>query len=384
MKKRIAILGATGSIGRQVLNVIGDEYEIALLSANVNGEFLSKEFFAYINPITIVSNKKYDVEKGDKNLHVFTTEVLSKPETFKNVDVVVNGISGLDGVLPSFAVLESGATLITANKETFVGAGYLFMERARVKGAKLGEKIIPIDSEHSSVWQCLLGEKLESIEKITLTASGGAFRDFSKEEISTKDASFALNHPTWKMGKKVTVDSATLMNKGFEIIEAKHLFNTKNIDVVVHRESIIHSMVTFKDGCSKIQFSAPDMRLPISFALTKPNRINDTLGLKVPTLYDLADLKFSYPDYDRFPCLKIASEVALIESDYPSLIMCASDEVAVELYLKNLISFYDINDIIVKCLKKFNDGIVEKPTDVISIYQEVREYILNNILEISK
>ncbi len=381
MKKRIAILGATGSIGRQVLNVIGDEYEIALLSANVNGEFLSKEFSNYIKPITIVSNSSYNTSRDDLNKHVFSTTVLADKDTYKDIDVVVNGISGIDGVLPSFAVLESGATLITANKETFVCAGYLFMDRARVRGAKLGKDIIPIDSEHSSVWQCLLGEKLESIEKITLTASGGAFRDLSKEEIKLKDASFALNHPTWKMGKKVTVDSATLMNKGFEIVEAMHLFGSKNIEVVVHRESIIHSMVTFKDGCSKLQFSAPDMRLPISYALTEPNRIPSNLGLKVPTLFDLGGLDFSQPDYERFPCLKIATETAKLGCDYPLAVMCAADEVAVELYLKNLISFYGISDIIEKCLNKFNDGVVEKPTDVISIYGKVKEYILENISE---
>ncbi|MBQ8177848.1 MAG: 1-deoxy-D-xylulose-5-phosphate reductoisomerase [Clostridia bacterium] len=379
MKKRIAILGATGSIGRQVLSVIGDEYEVAMLSANVNGELLSKEFFGYKTPVTIISNSTYDIAQNDRNKHLFSTSVLADKDTYQGIDVVVNGISGIDGVLPSFAVLESGAKLITANKETFVSAGYLFMARAKELGAMVGERIIPIDSEHSSVWQCLKGENFDNVSYITLTASGGAFRDLSKEEISTKDASFALNHPTWKMGKKVTVDSATLMNKGFEIIEAKHLFNTQNIKVVVHRESIIHSMVTFKDGCSKLQFSAPDMRLPIAYALTEPTRKSMDLGLSTPSLFDLANLKFSTPDYDRFPCLRIATEVALIEDDFSACVMCASDEVAVELYLKNLISFYDISDIISQSLAKFNVGKVSKPDDVLIIYQTVREYILSII-----
>ncbi len=379
MKKRIAILGATGSIGRQVLNVIGDEYEIALVSANVNGELLSEEFFGYETPVTIISNSVYEVRQNDRNNHMFTTSVLADKETYANVDVVVNGISGIDGVLPSFAVLESDAKLITANKETFVSAGYLFMERANELGAKVGERIIPIDSEHSSVWQCLKGEDFDSIASVTLTASGGAFRDLSKEEISAKDADFALNHPTWKMGKKVTVDSATLMNKGFEIIEAKHLFGTQNINVVMHRESIIHAMVTFKDGCSKLQFSAPDMRLPISYALLEPRRKQVDESLKVPSLFDIGNLNFSTPDYDRFPCLKIATYVSSLADDYIASVMCASDEVAVELYLKNLISFYDISDIISKSLTKFNVGKVSKPDDVVIIYQKVREYILSII-----
>ena len=379
MKKRIAILGATGSIGRQVLSVIGDDYEIALVSANVNGELLAREFFGYKTPVTIISNSSYSVQENDQNIHIFTTSVLADKETYSDVDVVVNGISGIDGVLPSFAVLESGKKLITANKETFVSAGYLFMERAKELGAEIGDKIIPIDSEHSSVWQCLKGEDFECIDSITLTASGGALRDLSKEEIAKVDASFALNHPTWKMGKKVTIDSATLMNKGFEIIEAKHMFATNKINVVIHRESTIHAMVTFKDGCSKLQFSAPDMRLPISYALTEPTRKEVDSSLKVPSLFDLAGLSFSTPDYDRFPCLKIAKEVSEHCDDYLSCVMCASDEVAVELYLKNLISFYDINDIISKSLQKFSVGSIKNPNDVLIIYQMVREYILSII-----
>lgn len=384
MKKRIAILGATGSIGRQVLSVLGDEYEIAMLSANVNGELLSKEFFGYKNPVTIVSNSNYKVEKNDLNNHCFSTLILSDKKTYEGIDVVVNGISGLDGVLPSFAVLESGAKLITANKETFVSAGYAFIERARELGAKVGEKIIPIDSEHSSVWQCLRGENFDSIDKVVLTASGGAFRDLKKEEIATKDASVALNHPNWVMGKKVTIDCATLMNKGFEIIEAMHLFNTDNVEVVIHRESIIHAMVTFKDGCSKLQFSAPDMRLPISYALTEPNRTERDFNLKTPTLFDLGGLSFTRPDYERFPLLKIAKDIASEKSDYRACVMCASDEVAVELYLKNLISFYDISDIISKCLEKFGSGELNDPKQVLSIYEQVREYILSMLSEANR
>ena len=378
MMKKIAILGATGSIGKQVLDVLGDDYQIVLLSANQNGTLL-RDAFSHLSGVKIVSNSTYEVALGDNNEHVFNTKVLNEPSTYLGIDVVVNGIGGIWGIEPSFAVLESGAKLITANKETFVACGYLFMERAKALGKKVGEDIIPIDSEHSAVWQCLRGEDWSSLEKVTLTASGGAFRDLSKEEISALKSSDALNHPTWKMGKKVTVDSATLMNKGFEIIEAKHLFSCPNVDVIIHRESLIHSLVTFKDGCSKLQFSAPDMRLPISYALTEPKREKLDLGLMTPSLLELGNLSFTRPDYDKFPLLKIATEVAKITSDYPSAVMCVADEVCVELYLKDKISFYGISDIISKTLERFNVGKIENPTDVMSIYYEVREYILSII-----
>lgn len=378
MMKKIAILGATGSIGKQVLDVLGDDYQVALLSCNQNGMQL-RDAFSNQSGVKIISNSSYEVAPCDRNEHVFNTNVLNDPKTYEGIDIVVNGIGGIWGIEPSFAILESGAKLITANKETFVACGYLFMERARALGKKVGVDIIPIDSEHSAVWQCLRGEDWSSLEKVTLTASGGAFRDLSKEEISSLKANDALNHPTWKMGKKVTVDSATLMNKGFEIIEAKHLFSCDNIDVVIHRESLIHSLVTFKDGCSKLQFSAPDMRLPISYALTEPARKNCDLALNVPSLLSLAGLTFSLPDYDKFPLLKIASEVAKIPCDYPSAVMCVSDEVCVELYLKDKISFYGISDIISKALQKFSVGKIENPADVTSIYYEVREYILSII-----
>ncbi len=378
--KKIAILGATGSIGRQVLDVLGDEYQIALLSANVNGELLMKEFYSYKTPITIVSNFIYPIDENDANVHVFGTNILADKETYKDIDVVVNGISGLNGIAPSFAVLESDAKLITANKETFVCAGYAFMERAKELGAKVGEKIIPIDSEHSSVWQCLRGEEFTSIDSITLTASGGAFRDLSKERISSLKAVDALRHPNWKMGRKVTIDSATLMNKGFEIIEAKHLFQTDNIEVLVHRESYIHASVTFKDGSSKLLFSLPDMRLPIQYALTEPNRVA-CKNIGKAHLKMLENLKFTEPDLQRFPCLKIAIEVAKLNADAPSAIMCIADEVAVELFLKNLISFYGISDIIEKTLKKFSFVKDINPYAIESIKNDVEEYILTIVGE---
>ncbi len=376
--KKIAILGATGSIGRQVLDVLGDDYVVVLVSANVNGNVLMQEFSAYPSPVTIVSNSSYEIPQNDKNIHVFSTSILNSAETYKDIDVVVNGISGIMGVAPSFAVLESNAKLITANKETFVTAGYAFMARAKELGAKVGDKIIPIDSEHSSVYQCLKGEEFSSIESITLTASGGAFRDLKKEEIALLKSKDALNHPTWKMGKKVTVDCATLMNKGFEIIEAIHLFNTDNIKVVIHRESYIHSAVTFKDGTSKLHFSVPDMRLPISYALNEPMREKQDYCSSL-SINALSNLTFKEPDFLRFPCLKIAMEVSKYKSDTLNAIMCIADEIAVELFLKDRINFYGISDIIIECLKKFSTIRDINPYDMLSIKREIEEYILEII-----
>ena len=378
-KQTIAILGATGSIGKQVKAVLGDEYQVKLVSANVNGSTLADEYFNYGSPLKIVGNVSYPISAADINSHVFSTKCLSDPKTYAGIDVVVNGISGIEGVGPSFAALEAGCKLITANKETFVAAGGLFMQKAKELNAKVGEKIIPIDSEHSAIWQCLRGENFDSIDTITLTASGGAFRDLSKEEIAKKTAVEALAHPTWKMGKKVTIDSATLMNKGFEIIEAKHLFSTSNIEVVIHRESLIHCAVTYKDGSSKLHFSAPDMRIPINYALTEPNRkIVENSG-PIPSLFALQNLKFSTPDYERFPCLKICEYVAKQEGDYLGCVACAADEVAVELYMKGLLSFYGISDIISKSLNEFSSGEINSPQDVMRIYNQVRQYILSII-----
>ena len=283
------------------------------------------------------------VPASDKNIHIFSTECLNYPETYEDIDVVVNGIGGIWGVAPSFAVLESGAKLITANKETFVTAGYLFMERAKELGKIVGVDVVPIDSEHSAVWQCLRGENFDDVESITLTASGGALRDLSKEEISNIKANFALNHPTWKMGKKVTIDSATLMNKGFEIIEAKHLFSCENINVVIHKESIIHSMVTFKDGCSKLQFSVPDMRLPIEYAITYPERGDmccDRLSLA-----DVGTLTFARPDKETFRCLQLCID-AINAGGLKPAAANGANEMAVELFLKGKISFLQIGEFV--------------------------------------
>lgn len=375
-KQKIAILGATGSIGTQVRQVLGNEYVIALVSANKQGRRLRDEFANYPSAVRIYSNDDYPVDGSDANKHFHTTRALGDPATFDGIDVVVNGISGFAGIAPSFAALRAGAKLITANKETFVAGGGLFMRMAKELGAKVGERILPIDSEHSAIWTCLNGEESDCVDGITITASGGAFRDLSKEEISRTNYKDALNNPNWKMGKKVTVDTATLMNKGFELIEAKHLFGTNNVKAVVHRESLIHASVTFRDGTSKLVYYAPDMRIPIQYALTHPKRCPVTGAPLALDICALSNLTFSEPDRDKFPCFALAEKVLASESDYLGAVFCVADEVAVDLYLNGKLNFYGISDAVECALNKFNCGIIESVEDILSIEREVREYII--------
>ena len=357
-KIRVGVLGSTGSIGRQTLSVIDnhrDLFSVELLSCKTNVELLDKQV-AKFQPRTII--------RGESAL-------LANPDTYKNCDVVVNGISGLAGLKPTLAVIMSPARLATANKESLVAFGEGVMSLAK----KFKKELIPVDSEHSAIYQCL--ENNSNVEKLILTASGGAFRGKTREELQKVTAKDALNHPTWVMGAKVTIDSATLMNKGFELIEAKHLFNTKNIEVLIHNESIIHSLVEYKDGAVKALLSSPDMVMPIQYALTAPNRYFTTMApLK---LHELGTLTFTRPDRDRFPCLRIAEEVLANGNDYEGAVMTATDELAVKLYLENKIGFYDISDMISNALNYFGKGNISCVDDVIRIDNEVKAYF--NIID---
>ena len=374
--KRVAVLGASGSIGGSVLDVLdryGEELglEIVLLSARSRGRELYDRFRD--RKVTVISDDNFGAH--GTAAHVKGTEALSKPETYENVDIVVNGIGGIGGTLPSFAAVEAGAKLVTANKESIVAAGKMLLKRAKERSVP----VIPVDSEHSAAFQCLLGEDAGSVEKIILTASGGAFRDMSAEEIARTRAADALKHPNWKMGVKVTVDSATLMNKGLEVIEAKRLFGVQNVDIVVHRESVIHALVQFKDGTSKLCMSPPDMRIPIQYALTAPVRREVFAGdaQAVPKGFEaLSGLTFSKPDLVRFPCLKLALEVARGDSEYNGAVLCAADETAVSLYMCGAIGFYGINEVVSDALDAFAGGKLSAPEELASIESEVGEYIL--------
>lgn len=352
-KIKVGVIGSTGSIGTQTLEVISrhpEIFEVSLLACRRNIKLLSEQINKF-NPAQVIH--------GD-------TTALNYSETYENCDIVVNGISGLAGLLPTIAILQSPSKLATANKESIVAYGSRITKIARDNN----KVIIPVDSEHSAIFQCL--EEKKNIKKLILTASGGPFKGYTRDKLKTMTANEAIKHPTWKMGLKVTIDSATLMNKGMEIIEAKHLFEIDEIDVLIHRESIVHSLVEFRDGSLKAMLSNPDMVIPIQYALTYPKRLKSSA--RTLNLSEVGILTFGKPDYDRFPCLNIALEV-MKKGDYEGTIMSVADEVAVELFLTNKIGFYDIPAIIIACLNEFEGGLIDDVTDVISLAEKVRRYI---------
>ena len=347
-KRHIAILGSTGSIGTQALDVIGqhpDLFEVELLTANNNSRLLIEQARRF-NPASVVicNEDRYEevFEALDPlDIKVFTgidsiCELLRDPV----IDIVLTAMVGFSGLKPTIAAICAGKAIALANKETLVAGGSLVMPLARQYGAP----VLPVDSEHSAIFQCLQGEHAR-LEKILLTGSGGPFLHSSKAEIAAATREQALNHPRWKMGAKVTIDSASLMNKGFELIEARWLFGVDpaDIEVVIHPQSIIHSMVQFSDGCVMAQLSQPDMRLPIQYALSYPQRID--LNTQRIDFAQLAQLSFEKPDMERFPCLGLAYE-ALEKAGNATCIMNGANEVAVAAFLEDRIRFTDIPEII--------------------------------------
>lgn len=352
-KKRIAILGSTGSIGTQTLDVIRqhrDLFEVELISARSSVDALiaqAREFDAA--NVVISDERRYpqvaEALKGSRSKVWGGISSLCDLVRESSVDIVVGAMVGFSGLRPTLAALEAGKTVALANKETLVAAGPIVVETLRRhKG-----KILPVDSEHSAIFQCLLASGGNPVEKIHLTASGGPFRTWDREQIARATAAQALKHPNWDMGAKVTIDSATMMNKGLEVIEARWLFDVpaEKINVVVHPESIIHSMIEFKDGAIIAQLGCPDMREPIGFALSYPERI--TVGNRKLDFATLGSLTFQAPDLKRFPNLELAYEAIRRGGNAPCALN-ASNEVAVAAYLKGLISFYDISRINEKCL----------------------------------
>ena len=345
MKPRIAILGSTGSIGTQTLDIVRqhrDMFEVELISANSSVDLLirqAKEFD--VNNAVICDESKYSqLAEGlkDSDCKVFAgIDSLCALAAAENVDIVVGAMVGFSGLRPTLAALEAGKIVALANKETLVAAGSIVTRTMREHGAV----ILPVDSEHSAIFQCLLAAQGNAVEKIHLTASGGPFRNWSKEDIAAATAAQALKHPNWSMGAKVTIDSSTMMNKGFEVIEARWLFDipAERINVVVHPESIIHSMVEFEDGAVIAQLASPDMREPIGFALTFPARI--PVGNKKLDFRELGKLTFANADTDRFPCLALAYEAIKRGGNAPCALNSAN-EIAVAAYLKGEIGFYDI------------------------------------------
>ncbi len=353
-KRHIAILGSTGSIGTQALDVIGqheDRFQVELLTANNNSRLLIEQARRF-NPSSVVicNPDLYDEVAAALDplyIKVFTgidsiCELLKDPQ----IDIVLTAMVGFSGLKPTIAAIEAGKAIALANKETLVAAGSLVMPLAR----QFSAPILPVDSEHSAIFQCLQGEHAR-LEKILLTGSGGPFRTSSREELAAATREQALNHPRWKMGAKVTIDSASLMNKGLELIEARWLFNVEpqDIEVVIHPQSIIHSMVQFSDGCVMAQLSQPDMRLPIQYALSYPERID--LNTKRLDFSELAQLTFEKPDLERFPCLGLAYG-ALEKGGNATCIMNGANEVAVVAFLEGRIHFTQIPEIIATTMSR--------------------------------
>jgi len=357
MKRRIAILGSTGSIGTQTLDVVRqhrDLFEVEMISANNNTRLLAEQAREFdVNNVVVCNEARYDelaAELRDSNSKVWAgVDSLCSLVRSDGVDIVVGAMVGFSGLRPTLAALEAGKIVALANKETLVAAGSIVTRTMREHNAV----ILPVDSEHSAIFQCLLGASGNALEKIHLTASGGPFRTWDKQRIAGATAGDALKHPNWDMGAKVTIDSATMMNKGFEVIEAKWLFDVEpsDINVVVHPESIIHSMVEFEDGAVIAQLGCPDMREPIGFALAFPGRI--TVGNKKLDFAELAALHFEAPDLSRFPNLRLAYEAIERGGNAPCALN-AANEVTVAAYLKGLIGFYDISRINEKCLAGLN------------------------------
>lgn len=379
MKKNIAILGSTGSIGTQALEVIEnnpDKFQVEVLTANNNADLLieqAKKF--HPNEVVIGDEAKYAyVKKALENEFVKVyagANAIAQVASNENVHVLLSSLVGYAGLLPTINAIKAGKTIALANKETLVVAGKLITKLAREHKVN----ILPVDSEHSAIFQCLAGE-LEygnKIESITLTASGGPFRGFSREQLSEVTPTQALKHPNWDMGAKVTIDSASLMNKGLEVIEARWLFNLKpeQIKVVVHPQSIIHSAVTFIDGSMKAQLGLPDMKLPIQYALSYPQRIFSKFERF--NFIDYPELTFEKPNIENFRNLQLAFNAMHSCGNMPC-IMNAANEVAVDSFLKEKISFFKMTEIIEETMGKISH--IENPTydDYVMSDSEARQY----------
>ncbi len=372
-KRRIAILGSTGSIGRQALDVISqhrDLFEVELLTANNSSDLLIRQAIEFnANAVVICNESKYAEVAEALEPHYIKVFAGMKSVcdlvTSDNIDIVLTSMVGFSGLESTISAVKAGKTIALANKETLVAAGQLVMELA----AKHRARILPVDSEHSAIFQCLMGSAGAEIEKIHLTASGGPFRTWSREDIAAATAAQALKHPNWSMGSKITIDSATMMNKGLEIIEARWLFGTRGdkINVVVHPESIIHSMVEYADGSVIAQMGHPDMREAIQFAFSYPFRL--PLNNRKLNFAELGCMSFYAPDFEKFPGLRLAYQ-ALEKGGNMACIMNAANEAAVAAYLKGRIGFYDITDIVERCM---NDGPFIASPDMDEIFRTNEE-----------
>jgi len=379
----ISLLGASGSIGTQTLDVIRshpNQFRLTAISIGKNIDLGRKIIEEFSPSLVSVANeddcKGLRAEYGHKIKIVHGQDGLIEAATLLEADIVVNAVVGSVGLLPTLMAIKAGKTIALANKETLVTAGHIVMDAA----AKRGVAILPVDSEHSAIFQCLQGEKEKNIEKIILTASGGSFRDKSREELRDVTIEEALNHPNWSMGAKITIDSATMMNKGLEVIEAHWLFQLpyERIDVLLHKESIIHSMVQFHDSSVIAQLGTPDMRVPIQYALTYPDRF-ELSGAKKLDLSEIGVLHFQKVDFGRYRCLKFAYEAGKAGGSLPTVLNAANEE-AVAAFLNGQISFLAIEELIECALEKHQ--VVSSPSlEEIRIIDEETRRLVKSLIK---
>jgi len=381
MRKKIVILGSTGSIGQQTLEVIrkySNEFEVVGLSGWENTTFL-KEQISFFKPKIAVVKNEYIAEKLKKDLNklndikiLWGTDGLIKMSILEEADIIVVAIIGIASLIPTFEAVKRGKNIALASKEAMVVAGELLIKEAKLRNAN----ILPIDSEHSAILQCLKNEQKDSIEKIILTASGGALYNLTETALKNVSIEDALNHPTWKMGKKVTIDSATLMNKGLEVIEAKWFFNipANKIEIVIHPQSYVHSMVQFIDGTILAQIGEHDMRIPIQYALFYPNRtISNFPRLE---LTKIGQLTFKKVNFDKFPCIKLAYRALELGGTMPA-VLNGANEIAVNAFLNSKISFSVIPIIIQNTMKEHKPKYNPNINDILDADYWAREKALN-------
>ncbi|MBU2520840.1 MAG: 1-deoxy-D-xylulose-5-phosphate reductoisomerase [Proteobacteria bacterium] len=371
--KNLSILGSTGSIGRNTLKIVEmfrDRFEVKALAAANNVELLARQIEAFHPEIAVVFDENRALELKNVLPAGTGVEILYGEDgyrtaaTYDSVEMVVTAMVGAAGLMPTLAAIEAGKNIALANKETLVMAGEIVVKKAAEKGIS----ILPIDSEHSAVFQCIAGHRREDLDKILLTASGGPFLNKSANEFVSIKAEEALNHPTWQMGKKISIDSATLMNKGLEVIEAKYLFGVSHdmIKVVIHPQSIVHSMVAYRDGSVIAQLGIPDMKGAIAYAISYPERL--PLKQPIPDFVNIGALTFQQPDLTKFPCLALAFKACETGGTMPA-VLNASNEVAVTAFLDKHISFIDIPNLIKNTMEK---------------HSSVKDPTLSNILEADK
>ena len=383
-QKKVAIIGSTGSIGKQALEVIEhhkERFSVEVLTANTQADLLIEQALKFDpNAVVIADKSLYQKVKealSSTDIKVFAgQEVLDDIVQMETIDIVLNALVGFAGLRPTLKAIEAGKPIALSNKETLVVAGELVTNLA----LKNNVPIIPVDSEHSAIFQCLAGEIYSPVEKIILTASGGPFRGKTKDELKDVTPKQALNHPNWSMGRKVTIDSATLMNKGLEVIEARWLFSldANKIEAVVHPQSVIHSMVEFQDGSLKAQLGLADMRLPIQYALSYPERLKTSFPKF--DIYNCSNLTFEKPDTDTFSCLNLAYKALERGGNIPT-IMNAANEIAVESFLQGKIKFLEIAKIIEQAMDKYNFIAKCDVNNYFETDKEVREELTSLLLK---